>query len=264
MGSIRLLLLFLSAAVAAADPGSVFERARALFEAGDAAKASPLFEQAVTLAPKRADYHDWLARSYIAEAKQTSNAVRLTYIAWNVGDELEKAVALDPNLLDARVRLVQYYTMTPRVVGGSSVKARQQARELAKRDPALGAWAEGYIAYRAKKYGAARIKLRQAVAAARDAKAKLLAQTWLGWLSQETQQYDTAFAMWQAIIDADSSQTFALYEIGRTSQFCHCQLDRGEAALRRYLTTKPKGDAPSLDDAKKVLDALERGRPRPQ
>jgi len=256
MPAIRFLLVFHLATAAAADPSLLFERARALLEAGDAAKASPLFEEAVALAPKRADFHDWLARSYTSEAKQSTNAVRLAFLGWNIGTELEEAVRLDPNLLDARVRLVQYYTMTPRIVGGSAGKARRQARELAKRDAALGAWADGYIAYRAKQYGPARVKLQKAVATARDTKTKLLALTWLGWLSQETQQYDTAFATFDNMLTIDSSATQALYEIGRTAQFCHCRVERGEEALRRYLATKPKPDQPALDDAKKVLEKL--------
>src|SRR4051794_27842845 len=149
---IQLSHLFLLLTLATADATVVFDRARALLEKGDAANASPLFEQAVALAPKRAEYHDWLARSYTSEAKESTNAVRLAFLGWNIGTELEEAVRLEPNLLDARVRLVQYYTMTPRIVGGSSAKARRQARELAKRDAALGAWAEGYLAYRAKQF----------------------------------------------------------------------------------------------------------------
>ena len=253
---IRLSHLFLLLTLATADATVVFERARALLEKGDAASASPLFEQAVTLAPNRADYHDWLARSYTAEVKQSSNAVRLAFLGWNIGTELEEAVRLNPALLDARVRLVQYYTMTPRIVGGSSAKARQQARELAKRDPALGAWADGYLAYRGKQFGSARTKLQKAVALARDAKTKLLALTWLGWLSQESQQYDTAFATFDNILTIDPSATQALYEIGRTAQFCHCQQERGEEALRRYIASKPRPDQPTVEDANKVLAKL--------
>jgi len=250
---IRLLFVF---QLATADPSVVFEQARALFEAGDAAKASPLFEQAAALAPKRAEYHDWLARSYTLEAKQTMNAVRLAYLGWNIGTELEEALRLDPALNDVRVRLIEYYTMTPRVVGGSPAKARQQARELAKRDAALGAWAEGYLAYRARQYGPARKGLQKAVANARDAKSKLLALTWLGWLSQETQQYETAFATFDNMLTTDPTATQALYEIGRTSQFCHCQTERGEEALRKYMTIKPRADQPTIEDAKKVLEKL--------
>jgi tetratricopeptide (TPR) repeat protein len=264
MLAIRLSHLFLLLTLATADATVVFERARALLEAGDAASASPLFEQAVALAPKRAEYHDWLARSYTSEAKQSSNAVRLAFLGWNIGTELEEAIRLDPNLLDARVRLVQYYTMTPRIVGGSSTKARQQARELAKRDAALGAWADGYLAYRAKQFGPARVKLQKAVATARDAKTKMLALTWLGWLSQESQQYDTAFATFDNMLTIDPAATQALYEIGRTSQFCHCQIERGEEALRRYIALKPRAEQPTIEDAKKVLEAVERGHPRPQ
>jgi tetratricopeptide (TPR) repeat protein len=251
--AIRLLLVF---HFATADPAAVFERARAALEAGDAAKASPLFEEAVSLAPKRAEYHDWLARSYTLEAKQTANAVRLAFLGWNIGNELEEAIRIDPSLNNVRVRLIEYYTMTPRVVGGSPSKAKQQARELTKRDPALGAWADGYIAYRAKQYGPARKSLQRAVATAHDPKTKLLALTWLGWLSQETQQYETAFETFDNMFTTDPAATQALYEIGRTAQFCHCQTERGEEALKRYLATKPRPDQPTLDDAKKVLEKL--------
>jgi len=41
----------------------------------------------------------------------------------------------------------------------------------------------------------------------------------------------------------------ALYEIGRIAALSGTDLDRGEASLRRYLESTPKGDAPSLAEA---------------
>lgn len=200
--------------------------------------------------------HYRTARAWMQEAKTSGNAVRLVYLAWMIGDELEEAVRLDPDLMDARLDLVRYYTIAPRVVGGSLKKARAEAARIAKKDAALGAWTQGYIAYRQKEYGPARVKLRQAVREAKDVRAKALALTWLGYLSQETQQYDDAFAAWSALLEADASRVDALYETGRTAVFANRELDRGEQALRRYLKTQPGPEMPTVADGHTQLGLL--------
>src|SRR5258706_10711664 len=106
----------------AADEMETIRKAQTLLERGDAAVASPLLERAVARTPKSAELHYLLARSYTLEAKQSSNAVRLAYVGWNIGDELQAALALDPSRNDARLDLIRYYEMTPRVVGGSPAK----------------------------------------------------------------------------------------------------------------------------------------------
>jgi tetratricopeptide (TPR) repeat protein len=200
--------------------------------------------------------HYRVARDAMAQAKQTSNPVELAILGWKIGDELEETVRLDPNELDARVDLVRYYTVTPRIVGGSIRKARAQAHDLAKRDAALGAFASGYIDYREKAYGPARLKLRDAVRLAKDAKTRVLALTWLGWLSQETQQYDDAFRAWDDVLAADATHVEALYEIGRTAVFAHREVERGEESLRRYLASKRTSDMPPEDETRKLLEKL--------
>lgn len=227
-----------------------------MLERGDGAAASALLEPAVARAPKSAELHYLLAKSYALEAKQSSNAVRLMYVGWNIGTELETAVALDPSRTDVRLDLIRYYELTPRILGGSPKKAHAAAAALAKRDVALGAFAHGYLSYREKEYGPARQSLREAVKLAKDDATHILALTWLGWLSQETQQYDDAFAAFDEILTIDPKHTSALYEIGRTAVFSGRELDRGETALRKYLATKPKFDEPSLAEAEKQLQAL--------
>lgn len=193
------------------------------------------------------------AHEYMSEAKRTSNAFRLAYIAWQIDAELEQALILDPNLVEARLDLVRFYVVAPRIVGGSLRKARREATEIAKRDPALGAFARGYIDYREKTYGRARIELREAAKLAKTPETKTLALTWLGWLSQETQQYDAAFDAWDEVLAIDPTRVDALYEIGRTAVFARRNLDRGEAALKKYLASKRTDEMPSADDANKLL-----------
>jgi hypothetical protein len=68
-----------------------------------------------------------------------------TSLARHTRDELERAVELDPNHLDARWGLVQYYALAPGYLGGSEEKARQEAEEISKRDAALGKRAFDFI-----------------------------------------------------------------------------------------------------------------------
>ncbi len=182
--------------------------------------------------------------------------MRLAYVGWNIGEELQAALSLDPSRGDARLDLIRYYERTPRILGGSTAKAREQAAELARRDAARGAFADGYIAYREKEYGSARLSLRAAVMLAKDDETRIMALTWLGWLSQETQQYDAAFAAFDRILAIDPKHGPALYEIGRTAVFSRRELARGEDALRRYLLLKPGVDDPSLAAAHLQLGLL--------
>jgi tetratricopeptide (TPR) repeat protein len=182
----------------------------------------------------------------MATAQQTTNPIRLLMLGLDVKESLDKALKLDPDNVQVRLDLVRFHVTSPGIVGGSEDEARAQAAEIAKRDAPLGAFARGYIAYKAKKeYGAARRELRESVRTAKDGATKALAMRWLGWLSQETQQWDEAFAMFEELRDS--------YEIGRTSAFCACQTERGRAALQDYLRGS---DRAHVDDAKKLLAKL--------
>lgn len=189
----------------------------------------------------------------MAEAKQTTNPIRLVDLAWKISDALQEAKKLEPENLDVRLDLVRFYTMTPRVFGGGADKAREEAAEIAKRDVALGHFSSGYIAYRDKDFGLARNELREAVKLAKTSATKALALQWLGWLSQESQQYEDAFAAFEELRALDAS---ALYEIGRTAVYCNCELARGEASLKSYIAAKRTAEMPSLAEAHYVLGLL--------
>ena len=179
----------------------------------------------------------------MAEAKETSNPIRLLMLAMDIHKALDAALARDPNDVQVRLDLVRFHTMTPRIAGGDMDEARRQAAEIVRRDAPLGHFATGYIAYREKEFGSARRELREAVRTTRDAATKSMALQWLGWLSQESQQWDDAFAAFDELGDS--------YEIARTASFCSCRLDRGKAAIREFLRAHPK-DA----EAKKIAKRL--------
>ena len=193
----------------------------------------------------------------LQEVQQTANPVRLFVLALGIRESLENALRLDPENLEVRLDLVRFHAMTPRIAGGSDEEARVQAAEIARRDAPRGAFARGYLAYRSKEYGTARRELREAVRTATAPSTKALAMKWLVWLSQETQQYDEAFTLLDALRAADPS---ALYEIGRTAAFCTCRLDTGRAALEQYLTSNRGAGMPTTAEARYQLALLHERR----
>ena len=151
----------------------------------------------------------------MAEAEQTTNPVRLLMLALDIKKSLEAALKEDPQNVDVRLDLVRFHLMTPRIAGGDKSEVQRQIAEISKRDAALGHFATGYVAYRRdKQYGRARIELKKAIAGASNPTHKQQAMRWLGWLSQETQQWQTAFEMFEALGDEK--------EIARTKGFCKC------------------------------------------
>jgi hypothetical protein len=181
------------------------------------------------------------ARRMMDEAPKT-NPVRLLVLIPRIHEALQDALAEEPENVEVRLDLVRFYMVTPSMLGGDVKAARAQAAEIARRDPALGNFARGYIAYREKEYGPARHALRDAMKLG-NASTRAMAAKWLGWLSQETQQWDEAFAMFEELGDQ--------YEVARTAEFCSCRLERGRAALREYLKKNPKDQ-----DARKLAKKL--------
>ena len=189
----------------------------------------------------------------MAEAEQTTNPIRLLVLAMDIRKALDSALAAEPDNVEVRLDLMRFHAVTPRIAGGDKAESRRQAAEIARLDPASGHFAHGYLAYRNKEYATARKELREAVSRAANPTTKTLAAKWLGWLSQETQQWTEAFAMFESLRAADPA---ALYEIGRTAAFCRCELERGRAALEEYLRLKPKKGMPTVEQAKYQLKAL--------
>jgi tetratricopeptide (TPR) repeat protein len=111
-------------------------------EKWDAAVAAG--EYAVKTLPGSSETHLWLGRAYGQKAIHASIFSRLGF-AKKCLTEFEKAVALDPNSTDARYDLLSFHVNAPGFAGGDMAKAREQAAEIARLDPARGHVAEGAI-----------------------------------------------------------------------------------------------------------------------
>ncbi|MEO6875408.1 MAG: tetratricopeptide repeat protein [Opitutaceae bacterium] len=164
-------------------------------------------EQATALAPTNSEYFLDLGDAYGTAAGKAGLFSQLS-LARKCQAALEKSVQLDPNNLQARNGLVTYYRQAPSFVGGGMSKAYEQAAEIKKRDPVMGAHVYGALYVADKKY-------------------------------------DDAFAVYEKLLETHPDNYLALYSIGRTAAEFDLKLDRGEQALRRCLELTPGKGEPS-------------------
>jgi tetratricopeptide (TPR) repeat protein len=119
-----------------ADPGACYYLGMTLRHRGDdqaLEAALPWLEKAVSLAPANATY----LGDYGGTCLQLADKHRSFSFATRGRNAMEKAVQLDPDNLDARNGLLQFYARAPWPLG-SKTRARAQADEIARRDPARG------------------------------------------------------------------------------------------------------------------------------
>src|SRR5262249_27349815 len=115
------------------DPRAAYYLGRALMAEDDLEAARPWFEKAAELDPGSSEKHQWLGRclGFIAAR---GNLFRQTSIAPKIKRAFERAVELDPDNVEARLDLLEFYIQAPGIMGGSHEKARAQAGEIARRD----------------------------------------------------------------------------------------------------------------------------------
>lgn len=119
-------------------------------------------ERAVSLQPNNSAYHMWLGRAYGGKA-DTVNFLSAIDIAKKVRDHFEKAVQLDGSNIDARSDLAEFYVEAPGFLGGGKDKAREQANQIAQRNPAQSHWVLAIVAEKDKRYDLAEQELKTAI-----------------------------------------------------------------------------------------------------
>jgi len=236
------------AAYAAAHPKDVdgaYWTGRALLGMRDADKAIDWLEKAAKLGPRRSDVFLALGRAY-GRAAQEASLLRKPGLAKNARAAWDKAVALDPGNLEARGDLVQYHIMAPGFMGGDVDEARRQADEIGKRDAVQGAIARATIAQGEKDVAGAERIVQEALV--KSPTNPQLRRT-LGLIYQSEKKWEAAFATYEAMLADNADAWDALYQIGRTAALSGQRLDRGAAALKRYLGHTAGPDEPPMANA---------------
>ena len=212
-------------------------------------KAVEWIEKAVALDEGRVEYHLWLGRAYGSKAMR-ANVFQQPSLAGKVRREFERASALDPENLEARFGLLEFYLRAPGVMGGSIAKAREQAAEIAKRDAVQGHRAAGRIAEHEKQYDAARAEY---AAALREAPEKPEAYDWLGAFYERRKEYARAVETYEKLLNTPNVDELSLawthYRLGALYEKQQAaDLARAEYAAALSLD-------PTLNEARKALSA---------
>jgi tetratricopeptide (TPR) repeat protein len=100
--------------------------------------------RAVQLDDQDSESHHWLGNAYGQKA-QKAGLLKKAGWAKKMKKEVEKAVELDEDNIDARFSLLQYYQHAPGFMGGSKEQAKIQAQEIKERDVLRGYCAFGLI-----------------------------------------------------------------------------------------------------------------------
>ena len=206
---------------------------RAYFTLGDWDRGISSCEKAVSLAPDNSQFHLWLGRVYGEKADKAGmfSAARL---AGKVRDQFEAAVKLNPNSVDARSDLAEFYLEAPGIVGGGRDKAEQQADTLSALDPARAHWVKARIAEKHKDLAAAEREYRAAIASSHGS-----ASSWLnlGLFYRHRQRFDEMVEALRHVRSAPIDRADAMVDAAEILINAQRSFPEAIALLKSYLNS---------------------------
>lgn len=184
----------------------------------------------------------WAGRAFGLQALKASLLTKLKW-AGRTREAWEKAVELDPNGLEARFDLLQYYLQAPSIAGGGRDKAEAQVRRIAALDPAQGKLAESYLAL--ADGDAQRALSLQREAYAMDADAPRIALA-LAMSLQRDARWEAVQALWSERLARRPGDALARYQLGRLAAVRGENLEEGLALLDAFIAAGEVPDGLSL------------------
>ena len=228
---------------------------RAYFSTGDWDRGISACEKAVALDPNNSRYHLWLGRIY-GEKADGANFFSAASLAGKVRNEFEAAVRLDPNNVDARSDLGEFYLEAPGIVGGGRDKAEAQAQALSTLDPAKADYLKGRIAEKKKDLATAEKEYRAAIEASHGS-----ALTWfnLALFFRHQQRWDDMEDAIRHAVSAQVDRPEIIMESGEVLLRSGRNFPAAVQYLRRYLALNSKvEEAPAFKAHYLLGTALEK------
>ncbi|MEO5903786.1 MAG: tetratricopeptide repeat protein [Gemmatimonadaceae bacterium] len=213
------------------DPVAALYLGQIALEQNDPKKGVDWLERSVDMDPRSSVAYDWLGRAYGLQAQHASK-FKLPFLAGKTQGAWEKALALDPNNLDARDDMILFYMRAPGFLGGGKDKARTMANEIRKRSGYRGSLAWMRICSDSKDQACLEREVNSLVSSYPDSSASYSSAA---SFYTSNKQYDKSFALLDERLKARPSDGTALYAYGRTASISGLNLDRGEQSLRRYI-----------------------------
>lgn len=219
---------------------------RIAFDQEEYSNAIDYFKDAIKKNDQSADYYAWLGNAYGVYTQNISK-IRQGMVAPKIKKNYEKAVAIDPENLDAQWGLIEYYTQAPRMMGGSMEKATATANVILSFNKKEGYRALATVYQRDEKYIEAEKAFIELVALDSNY------ATSLGTFYQTREMYDKAFLHFEKMSASQPENTNAIYQIGRTSALSGLQPEKGIKSLETYMTLELQEGSPSYAAAKMRL-----------
>lgn len=207
--------------------------------------AEEYLKKAIKIDGSRSIYHQWLGRVYGLQAANAS-VFRQPFIARNVRRSFETAVELDPDNIEARFELLQFFIFAPGIVGGSTSKALEQAEEIKKRDAVRGHGAYGFIYGRQDEFEKAEREFTSAIELDPTQPDPYL---WLAFMYARTEKYDQAMSELTTLIEQRPDYMLSYYHYGRLAALSGKQLEQGKHYIEKYLQHTPAWNEPTIASA---------------
>jgi tetratricopeptide (TPR) repeat protein len=211
-------------------------RCRAYFSLGQWDRGISDCEKAVELVPDNSQFHMWLGRIY-GEKADKAGFMTAAGLAGKVREQFEAAVRLDPNNVEARTDLAEFYLEAPGIVGGGKDKAQVQADALLRLEPARGHWVNGRLAEKRKDYVAAEKEYRDALEATHGS-----ASNWLnlGVFYKHRERWDEMEQTLTHVRNAPLDRPDALVDAADVLIRAQRNLPEAVQLLRAYLKSSAK------------------------
>ena len=245
-------------------------------------EAARLLREAMAIEPGNSDAHVYLAEAYSLKIDHAGQFEKMG-IARRIKSESERALAENPNNLDALETLLEFHLHAPGIVGGNRDQASEIAERIAKLDHVRGDFAKAEIAAQEKRYGDEENFYVNAAEAEPHSYHALMAAANFYLNNDRSKNLEKAAAYARKALEIDSSRVRAYTILARVYavQQRWQELDelvaravkevpedfspyffagqalllqgkdphRAEEYMRKYLTQEPEGNAPNLATA---------------
>jgi len=218
------------------DANALYYMGRIADAQDKSSEAVDWLEKAVKRNDASALYHFWLG-SALGDEAQKASKFRQPFLARRVKNEFERAVQLDPKMLEPRRGLVDFYSVAPGIMGGSMDAAREQAGEIVKLNAMRGQLAFAVIAQRQKDPAAEEAAYKAAIAAAPDTAQGYYS---LAAFYRRQSKWSEAFATYEQLMQAMPDELIARAGWGFTAAQSGTNLERGERELKFFLANLPQ------------------------
>jgi tetratricopeptide (TPR) repeat protein len=205
---------------------------RAFYSFGNWDQAISACEKSTALDANNSVYHLWLGRAY-GEKADNSSVFSAPGLAKKARIEFETAVKLNPENVEARGDLSEFYIEAPGIMGGGTDKAEAQAQALEKLFPARAHWIRARIAEKKKDYPTAEKEYHEAIQSHDNS------ATWLD-LASYFRHRDRLPEMEDAInhaVDGKVDPPEALFEGGEMLIRTGRNFSKAAELLRKYLNS---------------------------